>query len=130
MPELRDIATIRGILERDRVWSAYALGDLAPGFFEHCRWFEPIGGGALALVYGALTPPVLFAQGAPESLGAILDEFTTESRVYLHVPPEMTPVLAARYRIVELRRMWRMVLDPAAYRSAVCFEAVRLSLAD
>src|SRR5437899_2377317 len=108
MPALRDIVTIRAILEHDRVWSAYALGDLAPGFFEHCRWFWPQGdGGALALVYSAFTPAVLFAQGAPESLGTIVDEFTTARSVYLHVRPEMLPILTARYRIVELRRMWR-----------------------
>jgi len=56
---------------------------------------------------------VLFTRGGPEPLGAILDEFSTEPAVYLHVRPEILPVLATRYRIVELRRMWRMVLSPS-----------------
>src|SRR5262249_19102058 len=130
MPELHDIATIRAILDRDRVWSAYALGDLAPGFYEDCCWFQPdCDAGALAMVYRAFTPAVLFTQGEPESLGTILDEFAIESKIHLHVRPEMLPLLTNRYRIVELRQMWRMVLDSAAYPSAPPSAAVRLSSA-
>ena len=38
MPQLTAPATIRAILETDRGWSAYALADLEPGFFEHSHW--------------------------------------------------------------------------------------------
>src|SRR5262249_646960 len=130
MPALRDVTAIRTILETDRAWSAYALGDLAPGFFEHCSWFHAPGdAGALALLYAAFSPAVLFAQGAPESLAPILDEFATEPRIYLHIRPEILPLLATRYRAVELKAMWGMVLDVAAYRAAPNAAAVRLSSA-
>jgi ribosomal protein S18 acetylase RimI-like enzyme len=121
---------IRELLEIDRVWAAYPLGDLAPGFFEHCRWFRPPGSsGALVMLYRAFTPPVLFAQGDPGDVAAILDEFSTEPKVFLHVRPEMLKVLKTRYDIVELRHMWRMVLDRDAYRSGLTLEVVRLSSA-
>jgi len=51
MPALHNIPAIRALLEADRAWAAYRLGDLAPGFIEHCSWFQPPGGsGALALL--------------------------------------------------------------------------------
>src|SRR5215831_16988478 len=119
MPAPRDIPAIRALLEADRAWAAYPLGDLEPGFIEHCSWFHPGGdSGALALLYAAFKPPVLFTQGDPESLATILGEFSTERAVYLHVRPEMLPILATRYRIVELRSMWRMVLGPSACLAA------------
>src|SRR5260370_30296457 len=109
MPALRDIAAIRTVLEIDRVWAAYPLGDLAPGFFEHCSWFQSQSdAGALAVLYRASAPPVLFAQGPAPSLATILDEFSTDPSVYLHVRPEALPVVSTRYRIVKLRRVGRM----------------------
>ena len=109
---MRDIPAIRSVLDIDRASAAYAIGDLAPGFFEHCSWFQPPGdGGALALLYRAFTPPVLYTQGNLETLAAILDEFCTDRAVYLHVRPDILPILGARYRIVELRHMWRIILE-------------------
>jgi ribosomal protein S18 acetylase RimI-like enzyme len=49
--------------------------------------------------------------------------------VFLHVRPEMLPVLETRYDIVELRHMWRMVLKPDAYRNESTSDVVRLSSA-
>jgi ribosomal protein S18 acetylase RimI-like enzyme len=128
MPAMRDIPAIRSVLDIDRAWAAYAIGDLAPGFFEHCSWFQPPGdGGALALLYRAFTPPVLYTQGNPETLAAILDEFCTDRAVYLHVRPDILPILGARYRIVELRHMWRMVLEREDGQGAARADVVRLS---
>jgi ribosomal protein S18 acetylase RimI-like enzyme len=123
-------AGIRQLLEIDRIWAAYPLGDLAPGFFENCSWFRPPGSsGALVMLYREFTPPVLFAQGDPGDVATILDEFSTEPSIYLHVRPEMLPVLETRYEIVELRPMWRMVLERNKYRSASTPDVVRLSSA-
>ncbi len=81
------------------------------------------------MVYRAFTPSVLFAQGDPGEVTSILDEFSTEPKVSLHVRPEMLAVLKTRYDIVELRHMWRMVLERDAYRSGSTPEVVRLSSA-
>ena len=40
---------ILGFLETDRLYAAYAIGDLEPGLFEQCEWFGAMdGGGARA----------------------------------------------------------------------------------
>jgi hypothetical protein len=45
MPEIRDRASIRSLLRADPNWSVYALGDLAPGYFEDCEWHASNGAG-------------------------------------------------------------------------------------
>ena len=131
MPVLCDRAAIRAILHADREWSVYALGDLAPGFFEHCSWFGREGNDpAVVLLFGAFRPPVIFALGKPGAVATILEEVDPEPTLYLHVRPEIVPVLEDRYRIVELKTMWRMILDPPSYRPATVEETMRLGPAD
>ena len=36
--EITDRAKILAYLETDRLYAAYAIGDLAPGMFEQCTW--------------------------------------------------------------------------------------------
>src|ERR1700694_4303607 len=98
MPEITDRAAIRGLLERDRAWSVYALGDLEPGYFEHCSWFHT-GSSALALLYRAFTTAVLFTMGEPEEMTRLLDEIGNQPALYLQVRPEVVPLVAARYRL-------------------------------
>ncbi len=131
MPALRDPVVIRSILLTEPAWSVYALGDLAPGLFERCEWFQPTTGApALALLYRAFSIPVLFAIGEPSALAAVLDELTGEPALYLHLRPENLPLIAERFHLIERKEMLRMVLDPRAYRPAPVEGAVRLSPAD
>ena len=62
MARLIQREAILAVLVQDRPWAAYALGDLAPGFFDKCVWFAS-DGGALALVYLGFSTPVLIALG-------------------------------------------------------------------
>ncbi len=130
MPPLRDVAAIRSILAADPAWSIYALGDLAPGFFERSEWFRPPDAPGLALLFRGFDTPVLFTMGAADAVAAMLDEIGSKAAVYLHVRPEIVPVLAARYQIVELKEMCRMVLDWRAFRPAPGDGVVRLSAPD
>jgi RimJ/RimL family protein N-acetyltransferase len=57
------------------------------------------------------------------------DEFSSERAIYPHIRPEIVPLLAERYRIIEQRLMWRMVLEPARFYSAPT-GTVRLRAAD
>jgi ribosomal protein S18 acetylase RimI-like enzyme len=79
------------------------------------------------MLYRAFGTPVLFAQGDPRAIAPILDDFSTEPTVFLHVRPELLPILETRYDIVELRHMWRMALERDAYHSASTPDVVRLS---
>jgi GNAT superfamily N-acetyltransferase len=128
MPEIRDRAAIRAILNTNPQWSVYALGDLAPGYFEHSRWYSR-GTPALILLYQAVTPPVLFALGDPGEIAALAGEIV-EPSVYLHVLPAAGEALAARYRPVSLRPMLRMVLEPSRFRPEPAGDGERLGKAD
>jgi GNAT superfamily N-acetyltransferase len=116
VPRLADPTAIQAILERDRPWAVYALGDLGPRFAPHCEWFafedEPP---ALILLYRRFDPPVLFAQGPPERLAHLIHEVDLPV-VSLHVRPEALASLAPAYRAVETRAMWRMLVEPATFR--------------
>ncbi len=128
MPRLRDRAAIRAILETDRAWSLYALGDLEPGFFEQCEWFAPRDGApAVALLYRGVKPPVLFALG---DLTPLLDEIRYEPALYLHVQPGNVDALSTRYHISHRKEMWRMILDAERYRPVPGAGAVRLAPSD
>lgn len=131
MPRITDPAEIRGILETDRPWAIYALGDLAPGFFENSEWFcAPGGAPALGLLYRAFETPVLWTVGEASVVSVILDEIAGEREMYLSIRPEILPLVTARCSVRHATAMWRMVLRPPDFRLAPAVEAVRLGAAD
>lgn len=128
MPRLTDLTLIRAILETDRPWAVYALGDLAPGFREHAVWHAAEG--ALLLLYRAFETPVLFTLGAPENIAPLLDEIASEREMYLSLRPEILPLIKARWSVKHETPMWRMVLDPARFQPLPGEGVTRLALAD
>ncbi|HEX8984219.1 MAG TPA: GNAT family N-acetyltransferase [Bryobacteraceae bacterium] len=122
-------AAIRAILETDRYWSLYALGDLAPGYIEHSEWRTAEGTPALVLLYRAATPPVLFATGDPTAVARLV-EAVDEPVLYLHVRPDTAEALAPLYRDGGLKPMWRMALDAKRFRPEPSSGCVRLASAD
>lgn len=116
MPPLTDPSLIRRILERDRPWAVYALGDLSPGFAEHSRWFAlPDAPPALLLLYGRFDPPILFALGPPRRLQDLVAEIEPPV-VSLQVRAGALAAVQTRYRRVEACPMWRMVVDARSFR--------------
>ena len=129
MPRTADPLVIRPILERDRPWAVYALGDLSPGFAEHCEWFvlrdaPP----ALILLYRRFDPPVLFALGPPERLERLIQELEPPA-VSLQVRPDALAAMRPRYRSTDIRPMWRMLVGRETFR-VVPGEASPLGVAD
>jgi ribosomal protein S18 acetylase RimI-like enzyme len=105
-------AEVRSLLCTDRSWSVYALGDLVPQRFDLCRCYGVFAPSPAAVVlYRGFSPPVLFAFGDPGAIAELPAAVTGEPELYLHVRPQILPVVAAHYRIVSVRRMWRMILD-------------------
>ena len=129
MPPETDRAAIRARLSADRAWAVYALGDLAPGLFEHTTWHTARSGDALLMLFGAFETPVLFAQGMPAGVEPLLAEITHRPRLNLSIRPEILPLIQARYVVSHETPMWRMVLDPARFPGHPS-HAVRLSVAD
>jgi ribosomal protein S18 acetylase RimI-like enzyme len=109
------ISHIREILNRDREWSLYALGDLAPSELKHCEWrFSISDPPALTLFYRAFDPPVFFASGPAPAVGSLLDRAPLPATLYLHIKPELLPLVSERYRGVTTKTMQRMILREAA----------------
>lgn len=128
LPRLTNPTVIRALLETDRNWAVYALGDLAPGFREHSDWHTVAG--ALLLLYRAFETPVLFTLGAPENLAPLLNEIAHEREMYLSIRPEILPLVKTHWNVKDETPMWRMVLDPHRFQSVAPTGATRLGLAD
>ena len=105
---LTDRVEIRSLLERDRIWAAYALGDLDDGLFEQCEWYA--AGEALAMIFKGLSFFPLYAQGEPAGVESILRCGITRPGVFLHQRPEHVPIVQKYYRLSALHPMWRMSL--------------------
>jgi len=115
MGRLRNRAEIRRRLERERPWAVYALGDLAPGYWEHSEWYvtdeHP---NAVALIYRVGERPVLFTLGEAEALPSLLDELLPEPCLSLSIRTEHLPAVESRWHVHRCSPMWRMLLDPSA----------------
>ena len=131
MPPLHDQAAIRFLQERDRPWSVYALGDLAPAFFPQCRWFSAAGEPpTLLLLYRVFNSAVLFTLGPPDRLAPLLTEIEPALPLILHIKPEIVPLLQPRYDFSQLKAMWRMLLDPGRFSPGSFADAEPLGPAD
>jgi GNAT superfamily N-acetyltransferase len=101
VPPLLDKDHIRALLNRDRVWGLYALGDLAAPMFMHARWFAP----DLTLVLRVHDTCILYAMGAG-SVREALDHVAWP--VHLQVQEDALAEIARHTTITETKRMWRM----------------------
>ena len=105
------LARIREVLNRDREWSLYALGDLAPSERIHCEWrFSTTDPPALTLFYRAFDPPVFFASGPALAVRSLFDQAPLPPSLYLHIKPELLDLVSERYRRVTNKVMQRMIL--------------------
>jgi ribosomal protein S18 acetylase RimI-like enzyme len=129
MPPLTEPAAIRAVLQTDPVWGIYALGDLAPGFFEKCRWFNSPGL-ALVMYYHGFDPPVLFALGDAGAVSRLLDEAGYGGDLYLHVRPEIVPLVRQRQHVTRLDLMRRMSVDARHFKPVAPGDVRRLTAAD
>ena len=100
------------MLERDRVWSAYALADLDPPYASHARWIAREL--AAVLTYTGFEPPVLFAAGEPEETRRLLAQIPAGRYLFTLMP---THRALLEERILESHEtiMWRMTLRPEAF---------------
>ena len=116
---LNDLGTIHSFLETDRLWAAYALGDLEPALRARCAWYgaeDESGLRALTLIFKGFTPPALFTMGDRQGIALILGAALRAPHVYLNVRGEHMPAIQAHYRIESLEPMWRMTLKPSEFR--------------
>ena len=130
MPPVSQKSAIRSILETDRTWSLYALGDLDAHHFEHCRWHVDEDLSALILLYGGFDPPVLFAIGDVGRVAALFEEIDLPGECDLHIPVDVLDVIKRRRRVRDEKSMWRMTLAAAAFRPVDATQPARLAVED
>ena len=129
---LLDKQQILPLLESDRLYAAYAIGDLADGMFELCEWAVAENGRgacALAMIYNGLHTPVLFVMGAGVGIEALLSRAFRLPRAILTLRPEHSAAVSRLYRSSGMRSMWRMSVDRVTFHPAQA-PARRLHAAD
>lgn len=130
MPQITDLTRVRSLLDRDRSWSAYAIGDLDPAKVGDCAWHVPANGAAaILLLYRGFDPPIAFAMGEPADLAPLFREIDADE-ISLHMRPEAVPAMSAAFRPGEIRPLWRMVVDEASFRPVDTTGVVALAEAD
>ncbi|HYE86248.1 MAG TPA: GNAT family N-acetyltransferase [Vicinamibacterales bacterium] len=125
MPAVTNKDEIRRILQVDRRWCVYALGDLTDRMFVKCQWFTP----DLTLVLHDYGTSILFAMGTG-SIREALDHVSWP--VHLQVRPDALAEVAKFARISDVKQMVRMAYDGAANRTrpTADTEVRRLGLTD
>ena len=101
MPRLTDQNEIRALLQRDRRWCVYAIGDLSPRMFSKCQWFTP----DLTLVLRDYGTSILFAHGT----GSIREALEHVSwPVHLQVQQDALDEVARYANVTSVKSMVRM----------------------
>jgi len=129
-----NFTNIRQILMTDPVWSAYAIADLQPAFIPHTHWYvsQSADGDGLALIFTALTPPIVVTVGPAAAVSAALAQAALPDQVFISAREEHYAPLAAFYDFGDRAHpMWRMTPTDA---SKVTFPSlpglVRLNIDD
>ena len=124
MPLTADLKRIRTALDRDRTWSAYAIGDLDPERLPNCSWYAAASDpDTLVLLYRGFMPPILFATGDPELLSLVFAELDAPA-VSLHLLTEAVDSLPPAYTATDTRPMWRMTVSAGSFRPAAADDDV------
>ena len=114
-----DRAVLRGFLERDRLFAAYAVCDLDEREFGRARWAVAMAGNhliAVGMEYAGPTPQSMFAMGHNDGIAAILRDVLRPRAAYLSVTASALPAAAKWYRVEPGPAMIRMRVDRGAFR--------------
>jgi GNAT superfamily N-acetyltransferase len=114
-----DRAVLRGFLERDRLFAAYAVCDLDEREFGRARWAVAMAGNhllAVGMEYTGPTPQSMFVLGHNDGIAAILRDVLRPRAAYISVSTQALPAVAQSYRVEPGPQMVRMHVDRAGFR--------------
>ena len=117
--ETSDRAMLRAFLDKDRLFSAYALCDLDDREFLRTRWGAATVGReliAVVLQYAGYSPQPIFVLGENAGIEAILAHVIKPRAAYVAARPEHLTAIASSYRIESGPPMLRMWVDAANFR--------------
>ena len=112
---------IKGFLDRDRLYAAYALADLEDREAARARWGIARAGDevvSLVLEYGGPSPQPLFIAGRDDGIAAILRDVIKPPIAYLAFLPQSVRAVETRYRVEAGPQMVRMWVDRPTFRAA------------
>lgn len=118
--ELRAPGLVRPFLEADRPYAAYAIAQLEPRRFIHCRWFSASGpsGQALLLHSRGGLGQALFATGDPAALDAALSLHPGPRFTFGSLRLEHRPVIETYFFLTRPQEMLRMSVTPQTFKAA------------
>ena len=128
-----DRALLRGFLERDRIYAAYAICDLDDREFAKTRWGAAWSGGAviaLVMEYSGASPQPIFAMGREDGIVAVLRHVIRPRLAFIASLPAAVPAIGAVYRLDSGPQMVRMWVDRGRFRPAGDPGVERLAPAD
>ncbi len=114
-----DRSLLRGFLERDRLFAAYAICDLDEREFGKTRWGGAFDGDelvAVALEYAGLSPQPLFVMGRTDGIATILRDVIKPRAAYVATLGAGLPAVATQYRVDPGPLMVRMWVDRSTFR--------------
>ncbi len=117
--ECTDRDVLRAFLERDRIFSAYALCDLDDREFARTRWgiaTSDAGPIAVVLEYAGLSPQPVFVLGERDGIAEILRRVIRPRVAYVAALSESLPAVGDLYRIDPGPPMVRMWVDRSSFR--------------
>jgi len=116
-----DLELVRGFLERDRIFAAYALADLEDRDPGRARWGIAREGDevvSLVLEYGGPAPQPLFITGRDDGVEAILRDVIRPAIAYVACLPAGQAAVERRYRLEPGPQMVRMWVDSETFHDA------------
>ena len=116
-----DRALLRGFLERDRLYAAYAICDLDDREFDKTRWGAAWSGGSVVAVvmeYSGASPQPLFAMGREDGIAGILRDVIRPRLAFIAALPAAIPAIQAVYRLDTGPQMVRMWVDRERFMHA------------
>jgi len=110
---------ILAFLEKDRIWSGYAICDLEPGLFSTCDWYsaqvnEEII--SLCLYFKGFETPTQITFGNDSGIGKILEEIEIYKHIYAHFLPSHKNILTRYYSFEKLKTMKRMATNKERFK--------------
>lgn len=129
----RDRAVLRGFLERDRLFAAYAICDLDEREFPRTRWAVARQGSevvALGVEYAGASPQPLFVLGSDAGVEVILRDVLRPRIAFIAALPATLNQVQRHYRVDAGPQMVRMATDRRRFQPVDDPGVERLSPSD
>ena len=114
-----DREEIAAFLRTDRLYAAYALGDLDGPNRGRTSWgmsYDESGRAtALVMHHEGLVPQPLFLMGAPDGCRSVLESVIRPRDAYVQATEFHEPAIREMYELEEPLQMLRMVVDPGTF---------------